>query len=78
MNLAMMKINDELRLDLSPGNPIVSTWISLEGAFGFIEFRTPEEANHGFHLQGISYHGKELRINRPKAYQDAEIERRLD
>lgn len=31
-----------------PGNPVVSTWISSDGHYAFVEFRTAEEANVGF------------------------------
>ena len=30
------------------GNPVVSTWISSDGHYAFVEFRTAEEANLGF------------------------------
>ncbi len=31
-----------------PGCPVVSAWISSDGHYAFVEFRTAEEANHGF------------------------------
>ena len=37
-----------------PGNPVVSAWISSDGHYAFVEFRTAEEANHGFNLQGMN------------------------
>ena len=51
-----------------PGNPVVSTWISSDGHYAFVEFRTAEEANHGFQLQGMNIQGYEIKIGRPKAY----------
>ena len=30
------------------GNPVVSTWISSDSHYAFVEFRTAEEANIGF------------------------------
>jgi len=33
-----------------PGNSIVTAWISADGHYGFVEFRTPEEATNGFAL----------------------------
>lgn len=51
-----------------PGNPVVSTWISSDSHYAFVEFRTAEEANHGFQLQGMNIQGYEIKIGRPKAY----------
>ena len=31
-----------------PGQSVVSAWISTDSHYAFIEFRTAEEANHGF------------------------------
>jgi hypothetical protein len=50
------------------GNPVVSTWISSDGHYAFVEFRTAEEANLGFQLQGMNIQGYEIKIGRPKAY----------
>jgi len=53
-----MDIVNEAMLSLDvitePGNPVVSTWISSDGHYAFVEFRTAEEANHGFNLQGMN------------------------
>ena len=45
-----------LSLDVikEPGNPVVSAWISSDGHYAFVEFRTAEEANDGFKLQGMN------------------------
>jgi len=32
------------------GNSILSAWISANGNYAFVEFRTPEEASNGFAL----------------------------
>ena len=57
-----------LKVIEEPGNPVVSTWISSDGHYAFVEFRTAEEANHGFKLQGMNIQGQEIKIGRPKAY----------
>lgn len=54
-----------------PGNPVVSAWISSDGHYAFVEFRTAEEANHGFKLQGMQISDTEIKIGRPKAYNGA-------
>ena len=68
----LMDIVNEAMLSLEvieePGNPVVSTWISSDGHYAFVEFRTAEEANHGFNLQGMNIQGTEIKIGRPKAY----------
>ncbi len=74
MNEAMLSVDKDKSWGLfekNPGNPVVSSWISSDGHYGFIEFRTAHEANLGFELQGMKIKGSELRIGRPKAYQDA-------
>ena len=52
-----------------PGDPIVSAWISSDGHYAFVEFRTPEEANQGFALNNIAIMGQPLKVGRPKTYQ---------
>ena len=74
MNDAMLNLSKTKGWNLEPGPPVVSSWISTDGHYGFIEFRTAEEAHLGFALQGMSYLGSELKIGRPKAYQDADAE----
>jgi len=48
--------------------PVISTWLSSEGKFGFVEFRTPEEATSGLMLDGCNFMGRTLRLGRPKDY----------
>ena len=38
----------------APGEPIISAWISADGHYAFVEFRSPEEANLGFVLNGVN------------------------
>ena len=58
-----------LNIIKEPGNPVVSTWISTDTHYAFIEFRNSEEANLGFRLHGMSIGGSEIKIGRPKAYE---------
>lgn len=62
MNTAMIAINANIKA----GNPIVSTWINPESKYAIIEFRTEEEANNAFKLDGISILGKSIKIGRPQ------------
>ncbi len=50
VNEAMMSLN----VITEPGPPVVSAWISSDGHYAFVEFRTAEEANLGFKLDGMN------------------------
>ena len=52
----------------APGDPVLSAWISTDGHYAFVEFRTAEEANCGFLLNNISILGQPLKVGRPKTY----------
>lgn len=70
--LLMNIINEAmLRLEVitEPGNPVISTWISTDGHYGFVEFRNADEANLGFRLHGMNINGSEIKIGRPRAYE---------
>lgn len=54
--------------DLPPGECVVSIYLNLDKKFGFVEFRTPEEATTGMGLDGIVMRGHTLRIKRPSDY----------
>lgn len=47
---------------------MTSVWISSDGNYAFIEFRTPEEANEGFVLNDLMILGKPLKVGRPHTY----------
>ena len=68
-----MNIVNEAMLSLNvisePGNPVISTWISTDTHYAFVEFRNAEEANLGFRLHGMNINGSEIKIGRPKAYE---------
>jgi len=50
LNTAMIAIGANLR----SGNPIISAWVKGDNQYAFLEFRTPEEANNAFKLDGIN------------------------
>lgn len=62
MNTAMIAINANVK----QGNPIVSSWINPDANYAILEFRTEEEANNAFKLDGISILGKSIKIGRPQ------------
>jgi len=53
-----------------PGNPVISCWIASDGHYAFVEFRNAAEANLGFRLQGMNINGTEVKIGRPKSYEN--------
>jgi len=54
-----------------PGNPVVDSWISPEGKYGFAEFRSIDECTAAIALNGISLQGRQLVIKRPNDYEPA-------
>eukprot|EP00741_Cyanophora_paradoxa_P025541 tig00000383_g24647.t1 len=45
--------------------PVLSVWMSSEGKFAFVEFRSPKDAENALMLDGAIFHGRPLRIQRP-------------
>jgi len=64
-NNAMLKAN----VVKTPGTPVVSVTIYREKAYAFIELRNADEATIGMSFDGITLHGKSLRVRRPTDYQ---------
>jgi splicing factor U2AF subunit len=57
-----------LKANTAPGEPVLSAWISTDGHYAFVEFRSADEANNGFLLNNISILGQPLKVGRPKTY----------
>mmetsp|Transcript_11491 Transcript_11491/g.18895 ORF Transcript_11491/g.18895 Transcript_11491/m.18895 type:complete len:539 (+) Transcript_11491:41-1657(+) len=56
-------------LGITTKHPIVSVWISQQGTFCFVEFRSVQDANNAMTLlNGLSLGGRLLRIGRPADY----------
>eukprot|EP00290_Baffinella_frigidus_P030825 CAMPEP_0180235224 /NCGR_PEP_ID=MMETSP0987-20121128/29101_1 /TAXON_ID=697907 /ORGANISM="non described non described, Strain CCMP2293" /LENGTH=525 /DNA_ID=CAMNT_0022201307 /DNA_START=53 /DNA_END=1630 /DNA_ORIENTATION=+ len=53
-----------------PGVPIADIWLSAQGTFGFVEFRSDEECTNGLNLNGVMFQGRALRVARPADYVD--------
>lgn len=60
LNTALVAIGANLR----SGNPITSIWMKENNEYAFLQFRTPEEANNAFKLDGINILGKVKLINK--------------
>ena len=54
INTAMIAIGANIK----SGNPVLCTWMSSDQNYALLEFRTPEETNNAFKLDGISLLGK--------------------
>lgn len=48
------------------GNPIIGSWISGDGHYAFVDFRSADEATQGFVLQQVQIKGSYLKVGRPK------------
>jgi splicing factor U2AF subunit len=57
-----------MNANIQQGDPVLSAWISTDGHYAFVEFRSAEEANNGFLLNNISILGQPLKVGRPKTY----------
>ncbi|KMS93573.1 hypothetical protein BVRB_030110, partial [Beta vulgaris subsp. vulgaris] len=55
-------------VDQPAGDSVVSVYLNMEKRFGFIEFRTVEEATAALALDGIVYGTYPLKIRRPSDY----------
>mmetsp|Transcript_11014 Transcript_11014/g.18403 ORF Transcript_11014/g.18403 Transcript_11014/m.18403 type:complete len:188 (-) Transcript_11014:518-1081(-) len=47
-------------------DPIIGCWISGDGHYAFVDFRTTDEALQGFVLQQVQMNGQYLKVGRPK------------
>lgn len=61
----------ESGIALMPGDPVIASWLSPEGKYGFIEFRCIDECTAAMALNGISLQGRQLVIKRPNDYEPA-------
>jgi splicing factor U2AF subunit len=52
----------------APGDVVLSIYLNREKKFGFVEFRSIEEAAAGLALDGVDYRGFQLRLRRPNDY----------
>lgn len=57
-----------MELVTGPGDPIISTWISNDGHYAFIEFRSIEEAKLGKGLDNVNILGQPLKVGKPISY----------
>jgi splicing factor U2AF 65 kDa subunit len=54
---------------VNPLGSVVAAWLSSDGHYAFVEFRTVEEANAALNqLNGVSVGAFQLKIGRPKGY----------
>lgn len=51
--------------------PVLSVWLHQDGKFGFMETRSDQDAVDVMQFNGVSLHGRPLRVNRPSDYNPA-------
>ena len=66
LNLTLQTLKPD---DFSKEQPVIGAWVSPDGHYAFVEFRTAEEATKGFILNGFKIMDVPLKIGRPKTYQ---------
>nr|KAJ3420399.1 U2 small nuclear RNA auxiliary factor 2 [Polyrhizophydium stewartii] len=59
---------ERLGVPKEPGNVAINAYINPERGYGFVEFRSPEEAANALQLDNTSFDGFFLRIRRPKDF----------
>ncbi len=64
LNAALSSLHPDKKED-----PVISAWISSDGHYAFVEFRSAEEANKGLELDKITIMGQTLKVGRPKTFQ---------
>lgn len=58
-----------IALGIATPQPVISAWVSAEGAFAFIEFRSVQDCTLALSLlQGMQIGGRILRIGRPQDF----------
>ena len=58
----------QLHLVVKAGDPVVDTFVSTDGKFGFVEMRTIAEANNALSMSGVEFMGRPIRVGRPADY----------
>jgi len=56
---------------IMPGDPVIEAYVSPEGKYGFLEFRSIDECTAGIALNGITFQGSQLTVRRPNDYEPA-------
>ena len=64
LNAALLTLQE----NNTPGDPVLSAWISTDGHYAFVEFRPADEANCGFLMNNISILGQLVKVGRSKTY----------
>lgn len=59
------------------GTIVTSAYVNKDRHYGFLEFRSLEEASAGMQLDGISYNGHQLQVKRPTEYNAAMFAARI-
>lgn len=61
-----------VKVNTIPGDPVVNALMgSGGGQFAFVEFRSEEEAANGLKLNGVELLGCQLKVGRPKGYDES-------
>mmetsp|Transcript_9676 Transcript_9676/g.22337 ORF Transcript_9676/g.22337 Transcript_9676/m.22337 type:complete len:583 (+) Transcript_9676:120-1868(+) len=61
-------IMQQLCLIVKAGDPVIDSFVSTDGKFGFVEMRTVQEATNALSMSGVDFMGRPIRVGRPADY----------
>ncbi|KAJ1480731.1 hypothetical protein T484DRAFT_1809665 [Baffinella frigidus] len=61
-------VMQQMFLTVKPGDPVIDSFVSTDGKFGFVEMRTIQEASNALSMTGVELMGRAIRVGRPADY----------
>lgn len=61
-------VMQQLALTVKPGEPVIDSFVSSDGKFGFVEMRTIQEATNALNMSGADCFGRPIRVGKPADY----------
>jgi len=61
-------VMQQMFLTVKPGEPVIDSFVSGDGKFGFVEMRTVQEATNALSMTGADCFGRPIRVGKPADY----------
>jgi len=61
-------VMQQMFLTVKPGDPVIDSFVSGDGKFGFVEMRTIQEATNALSMTGADCFGRPIRVGKPADY----------
>jgi hypothetical protein len=61
-------VMQQMFLTVKPGEPVIDSFVSGDGKFGFVEMRTIQEATNALSMTGADCFGRPIRVGKPADY----------